>query len=92
MRTCRQAFSKMATQEIRFAELSETDLHDLVNYKDALSTPKVIQNAVAILRYYYSSKNLDVKDVEQYEVTELNEFLRRFYAEARTSNGEYYVH
>ena len=75
----------------RFAELSEKDLQNILDGKDAKQTKAVIDKAVGIFSTYCCTKNLDIAEVEQLDVSDLCNILRKFYAEIRTKQGEFYA-
>ncbi|XP_072182398.1 uncharacterized protein [Diadema setosum] len=81
----------MEAENNRFATLTETDLSDILDNKDAKKTKDVIKYALRILESYCSEKGIGLTDVESKSAQDLCRFLRTFYAEVRRGNGELYA-
>ena len=80
----------MDTPQKRFADLSEEDLAQILDQKDSKRTKDVIKMSVKLLTDFANEKGLCINDVNQQSLDELQLFLRRFYAELRKTNGDYY--
>ena len=80
----------MASGEARFAILTEDELGDILDNKDAKQTKRVVEYAVCILeKYMYCEcRGTTLNKLEKLEDGELNEFFRRFYAEVHTKSGD----
>ena len=57
----------MASNTARFAVLTEQDLDEILDNKDAKQTKKVVDNAVSILEAYAECKGVTVSELEQPE-------------------------
>jgi len=68
----------------RFAEISENDLNDLENPKDADSTKRIVKRSTSLFREFMGEEN----DVEGMSKSELNSKLRQFFCSVRTKTGE----
>ena len=68
----------------RFAEISENDLNDLENSKDADSTKRIVKRSINLFREFIGEEN----DVEGMSKSELNIKLRQFFGSVRTKTGE----
>jgi len=75
----------------RFANLNDEEFDALLETRLSTNTKHIIQSATATVFEYARSKGKRVSDVEQMPAAELNKFLRRFYAEARKSDGSMYA-
>jgi len=73
----------------RFANLSELEIDELEQNKDAESTKKVVEKSVRTFRAFLAEKNESI-NFEDYNLVELKKALRLFYANARTKKGELY--
>ena len=73
----------------RFASLSEAELQQIIDGKDAKSTNNSTKYAVKIFRDYLKDKQLP-EDFENLTKQELDSHLRCFYGEVRNTNGEMY--
>jgi len=68
----------------RFAEISENDLNDLENSKDADSTKRIVKRSTSLFREFVGEEN----DVEGMSKSKLNSKLRQFFGSVRTKTGE----
>ena len=66
----------------RFANISETELEEIIDQKDAPNTKKATTFARNILMTYCNSKNLDFTQISA-TIQVFNDFLRKFYVEIR---------
>jgi hypothetical protein len=73
----------------RFANLSEAELKQITDGKDAKSTNNSTKYAVKTFRTYLKDKQLP-EDFENWTKQELDSLLRCFYAEVRNIHGEMY--
>ncbi|XP_072033396.1 uncharacterized protein [Amphiura filiformis] len=73
----------------RFAVLSEVDLQNILDGKDAKQTKKIVEKAVVTFYSYCASKGNDITEIEQLKEEDLCIFLRQFYAEIRTQKGDF---
>lgn len=76
---------------LRFPDLNDVELDNIVDSKDASSTKRIVRNAVETLITYCTSKQLNISDIKEYSSGNLNTFLRRFYAEVGTAKGNFYA-
>lgn len=77
--------------ESRFATLCEEDLNELELAKDSKKTKQVIGQSVKVLSEYCLQKGTCLAALEtELSRDELCGFLRKFYAEVRRVNGEFY--
>ena len=73
----------------RFATLSEDVMNSILKDKDSENTKKATDRAVRLFRKYWNEKNRS-EDFENYEISELEEALTKFYSEARNESGDLY--
>jgi len=73
----------------RFADISNQQLETIVQDKDAKNTRRSTDQAVRLFRKYLQEKELDPA-FESYDKQTLDKILCKFYAEARTVDGELY--
>ena len=79
----------------RFASLSDVDVEDILQDKDAKNTKSVIRSSTKILSDYLKEKNGDITSLDELnhiELDVLNSMLRRFYGEVRKSDGSMYAY
>ena len=73
----------------RFASLTASDIDDLVESKDSVSTKKATRAAVDLFRKYLVNKNMQ-EDFLSSSNEELNDILEKFYVEVRKIDGTDY--
>lgn len=73
----------------RFASLTGDNLSKILKEKDAVNTRKATDRAVRLFRKYLEEKELE-SDFENYDATQLDNVLCKFYSEARNEKGELY--
>ena len=73
----------------RFATLSEDVMNSILKDKDSENTKKATNRAVRLFRKYLNEKGRP-EDFENYEISELQEALTKFYSEARNESGDLY--
>ena len=73
----------------RFADISNQQLETIVQDKDAKHTRRSTDQAVRLFRKYLQEKELDPA-FDSYDKQTLDKKLCKFYAEARTVDGELY--
>ena len=83
--------SENAADASRFANLNDDEFNALLNGRLSTNTKQVIKSAMATFYDYARSKDNTVTDIDQMSVVELDNFLGRFYAEARKADGSMYA-
>ena len=73
----------------RFADITNLELEKIIEEKDAKNTRRSTDQAVRMFRKYLEEKELDPA-FENYDPQTLDKILCKFYAEARTTDGELY--
>ena len=73
----------------RFATLSDEALKSILKDEDSENTKKAMDRPVRLFHKYLGEKDLP-EDLENYEISELDETLAKFYSEARNVHGELY--
>jgi hypothetical protein len=73
----------------RFVSLTEDELREITNGKDAKSNKNWTKYAANTFRNYLRNKNLP-EDFENWSKADLDSRLRCFYAEVRSASGELY--
>ncbi|KAL9958211.1 hypothetical protein ACROYT_G035192 [Oculina patagonica] len=73
----------------RFASFSESELEQLVSERHSKKTKEVTNWSVTTFKAWCAEKNIQTP-LEAMTMGQLDENLRRFYAEARTKKGEEY--
>ena len=73
----------------RFATVTDETFNKLMVEKDALNTRRATTSAVKIFKLYLQEKGLD-ENFENYDATQLDTTLAKFYTEARSKTGEMY--
>jgi len=73
----------------RFVRLTEEELREITDGKDAKSTKNSTKYAANTFRAYLRDKNLP-EDFENWSKADLDSRLRCFYAEVRSTSGELY--
>ena len=82
----------MSAMASRFQTLNELDLQHILDERDSKNTKSLIKAAVGILSEYAIHKNTMLQHLEtSMTISELDTFLRSFYAEARKADGTRYV-
>ena len=69
----------------RFVDLNETNINQLLEYKDSASTKRIVLNSATLFNLFLKSKNLDPSIV--YDKVRLNDVLRSFYHSIRRIKG-----
>ena len=75
---------------VRFPDVNEGDINDLLDSKDSKNTKNAIKMAVNVLMSYCVSKNIIFSDFEKFPLDALCEHFKTFYASARNQKGGYY--
>ena len=83
----RSLLLKMSSE--RFVSLTEDELREITDGKDAKSTKNSTKYAANTFRTYLRNKNLP-EDFENWSKAYLDSCLRCFYAEVRSASGELY--
>ena len=82
----------MSAMASRFQTLNELDLQHILDERDSKNTKSLIKVAVGILSEYAIHKNTMLQHLEtSMTISELDTFLRSFYAEARKADGTTYA-
>ena len=81
-----------STSSARFPQLSEEDLNKILEKKDSENTKKATKAAVVVFEKFLAGKNEHLGESHWTELpkNELANLLRSFYAEARTTTGDFY--
>jgi len=75
----------------RFASLSDADLQDLISNRLSKRSKASIQTAVNVFSEYARSRDTSLADIEQLPVSDLDQFLSRYFAELRKRDGSLYT-
>ena len=75
----------------RFAKVDDTVLSNLVSSATSKNTHKQIKYAVTILSQYAISVGHSLDIIEAFSKAELDEFLQKFYAACRKTDGSMYL-
>ena len=70
-------------------DLPTSQINKIVEEKDALNTKRSTKQAVRLFRRYLLEKEVD-SDFEHFDKQTLDQTLCKFYAEARTEDGNLY--
>jgi hypothetical protein len=73
----------------RFATLSEDVMNSILKDKNSENTKQATDRAVCLFRKYLNEIDRS-EDFENYEISELQEALTKFYSEARNESGDLY--
>jgi len=74
----------------RFASLSDEDLQHLITNRLSNRSKNSIKTAVNLFSEYTRSRNSSLADIEQLSVSDLDQFLSRYFAEMRKRDGSLY--
>ena len=73
----------------RFATIDEAEFRRILEEKDAKNTRRATKGSIKVFRSYLQSRQLD-DNLENFPNAVLDEYLGKFYMEARQENGEKY--
>lgn len=73
----------------RFGDLDEESIRELEENKDSRSTKNTIKRSVKIFRAFLKENDMN-DNFEDFPRENLNDALKKFYANARTEKGEHY--
>ena len=79
----------MASKDARFAILTDDELGEILDNKDAKQTNRVVQNAVCILDTQSEFRGMTLNELEKLEDRELSDFLCGFHTDFSTKSGAY---
>lgn len=82
-------FSFLEPPTKRFASLSESELELLVSERHSKKTKETTNWSVSTFKAWCTEKKIQTP-LEEMSIGQLDQNLRRFYAEARTKKGEDY--